>query len=234
MEEKSAPFTTSVVTVKLPTFWTHRAQIWFHQAEVQFNLRNIVVDDTKYWHLVAALDETAAERVCVMLNHPPAYEKYEELKKKLLDVFTVSESTRMRMLLDMDGLNGKTPTELMDFMLNTLGDHQNCPLLKELYRKQFPIEVQAMLSNFEFATLDALATAAEKIYKPVTYGEYSVKKRTVDTNQRGPPKSTKKVPTSDTGYCFYHNTYGAQAKRCNPPCSFERANPSGNASAGRQ
>ena len=48
MAENVAPSMVTSVTVKLLTFWTHRAQIWFHQAEAQFNLRNLTVDDTKY------------------------------------------------------------------------------------------------------------------------------------------------------------------------------------------
>ena len=50
----------SQVAIKLPTFWTESPLAWFAQAEAQFAIRGIVNDDTKYYHVVSALDNSTA------------------------------------------------------------------------------------------------------------------------------------------------------------------------------
>ncbi|XP_069753876.1 ethanolamine kinase 1-like isoform X7 [Narcine bancroftii] len=51
-----------MAAVKLPTFWPHRPHPWFQQAEAQFHIRNITNEATKFWHVVASLDEDSAAK----------------------------------------------------------------------------------------------------------------------------------------------------------------------------
>ena len=64
--------TTSAVALKLPNFWTMQPEIWFTQAEAQINIRGITSDDTKYYYVVAALDQDTAARSPSILysTHP--------------------------------------------------------------------------------------------------------------------------------------------------------------------
>jgi len=71
--------TVAAVAIKLPTFWPNQAEVWFMQAEAQFTIRGITADDTKYYHLLASLDQDTASRVLSMLQHPPATGKYDAL-----------------------------------------------------------------------------------------------------------------------------------------------------------
>ena len=48
---------TNAVAIKLPTFWAQQPKVWFLQAEAQFHIRKITDDTTKYYHVVAALDQ---------------------------------------------------------------------------------------------------------------------------------------------------------------------------------
>ena len=64
------------VALKLPTFWTAQPDVWFAQAEAQFNLRGITADDTKYYYVVAALDQDTATRVLDLISQPPDDNKY--------------------------------------------------------------------------------------------------------------------------------------------------------------
>ena len=73
------------VALKLPTFWTAQPDVWFAQAEAQFNLRGITADDTKYYYVVAALDQDTATRVLDLISHPPEDSKYSTLKGRLID-----------------------------------------------------------------------------------------------------------------------------------------------------
>ena len=53
-QESSFMAEKHAVSLKLPTFWTSQPEVWFAQAEAQFNLRCITSDDTKYFYVVAA------------------------------------------------------------------------------------------------------------------------------------------------------------------------------------
>ncbi|GFR97971.1 retrovirus-related Pol polyprotein [Elysia marginata] len=64
------------VAMKLPTFWVTSPLAWFAQAEAQFALRNITPDETKYFHILAALDTNKATRAVSLLTAPPPSNKY--------------------------------------------------------------------------------------------------------------------------------------------------------------
>ena len=50
------------VALKLPPFWTAQPAVWFQQAEAQFAIRGIVAEQTKYYYVLSALDQTTAGR----------------------------------------------------------------------------------------------------------------------------------------------------------------------------
>ena len=64
------------VTLKLPLFWTTQSRSWFTQAEAQFIIRGIVNDDTKYYYILASLDQDTAARLLDLLENPPVEGKY--------------------------------------------------------------------------------------------------------------------------------------------------------------
>ena len=65
---------SNAVALKLPTFWYSQPEVWFAQAEAQFALRNITVDATKYFYIVAALDQDAATRLLDLITNPLPYQ----------------------------------------------------------------------------------------------------------------------------------------------------------------
>ena len=227
-------FKVSSVSIKLPTFWPHRAKTWFHQADAQFGLRRITEDDTKYWHVVASLDDDSATRVMKLMDNPPEKNKYEAIKAKLLDAYTLTERKRADMLLDMKDLNSKTPKEVMDSMLAIHGDCEPDYLFRRLFERLLPENIQTMLANTDIVDCEELAKAAQNLYKTGTYGEHAARKQFVPTPKKKFPASSEKFPSTDDGYCYYYKTNGAKARQCNPPCNFNPSKPSGNARAGRQ
>ena len=44
-EEQAATGQQNAIAVKLPDFWTTNPEIWFHQAEAQFALRHVVLEE---------------------------------------------------------------------------------------------------------------------------------------------------------------------------------------------
>ena len=73
----------NAVSLKLLQFWADKPQIWFAQAEAQFVLRKIVSDETKYYYILSALDQTTAPRIKDFASHPLDEHKYDALMDRL-------------------------------------------------------------------------------------------------------------------------------------------------------
>ena len=82
------------VAVKLPTFWPSQPDVWFVQVEAQFHLRKITNNDTKYYHVLAALDQDTVTRLIDLITSPPDDDKYTALKTWLTETFGLSERER--------------------------------------------------------------------------------------------------------------------------------------------
>ena len=82
------------VSLKLPTFWMLQPEVWFTQAEAQFNLRGITANDTKYFYVLTALDQQTVTRLLDLISRPPVDGKYKKLKDRLQLTLSVSASVR--------------------------------------------------------------------------------------------------------------------------------------------
>ena len=83
------------VSLKLPTFWTSHPEVWFVQAEAQFELRRVTADETKYLYVLAALDQETAMRFLDLIRRPPNEDIYKALKDRLIDTFgLINKQTR--------------------------------------------------------------------------------------------------------------------------------------------
>lgn len=232
-----ASFNTSVsaVALKLPSFWSSQPRAWFIQAEAQFTLRRITQDETKYCHLVAALDQQSAERFLDVLEKPPATDKYGQLKARLLGTFGLSRQQRASRLLGMTGLGDRRPSELMDEMLALLGDHSPCLLFEELFRQQLPAEVRMALVSADFKDPRAVGLLADKIWasrpQPVVTAVLQPDQPVIAAaRQSGVNRFARPQPSQrHSELCYFHKKFGAKARRCEVPCKFQ-----GNEQAGRQ
>ena len=56
------------VSLKLPAFSTSHPRFWFHQTKAQFALRQVTAGSTKFFYVVAALDQDSAQLVIDLLT----------------------------------------------------------------------------------------------------------------------------------------------------------------------
>ena len=213
-------------SLKLPDFWEQNASAWFAQAEAQFAIRDITVDDIKFYHVVASLTSATAGRVVSLLERPPTKNKYAALKAHLLDTFGLCESERARQLLSLPGLGDSKPSALMDHMLALLGDHQPCFIFKEIFLQQLPEQVRLALANSTITDFRQLAREADKFFsagkKCFAATPPAASSAACDDNMHQPYSisATTTVPRhkkQSGGLCFYHAKFGNKAKKCLPP-----------------
>lgn len=225
------------VALKLPTFWNSCPSAWFVQTEAQFALRGITADDTKYYHVVSALDAATAARALPVISSPPPNGKYDNLKSFLTGVFELSETEKAATLLDMKDLGDNKPTEIMDKMLVLLGDHKPCFLFRHIFLRLLPESIRAPLANSPNITdYRALAKEADNLYNSLT-SSMRVCSTTQSTDQLQSMSIPANLPEVDA-ICWYHQKFGSNARRCTIPCkhsnTFKYKKHQGNGRAGQQ
>ena len=151
------------VTAKLPPLWKNRIQIWFIQVESNFQLAGITCDLTMYNHVVAAIDPDTLSAVSDILISPPKENKYETLKKRLIQEYSQSETQKIRQLVSELQLGDEKPSHLLRKMRDLAGSSFNDEkFLKTLWLQRLPSEVQTILS-VSSENVEKLATMADKI-----------------------------------------------------------------------
>jgi len=216
MEETDTP-SASAVALKLPVFWTSQPDVWFSQAEAQFHIRNITADTTKYFYVVAALDQNTASQLLDVLRSPPAENKYQTLKQQLLQTFGLTRRHRAAKLLDIAGLGDRKPSMLLAEMRSLSDGHTSCMLFEEIFLRQMPDEIRLQLAQEDFSDLDAVAERADALWLAMRShtGIHKVVKA-----PRPPRHNPDNASTNTSGYCFYHAKFGAQARKCRDPCAY--------------
>jgi len=100
------------VSVKL----TEDPDLWFLHAEAAFRNAQITQSKIKFDHIVQKLPQ----KIMVASSETP----YEDLKAKLVSLFTLSRWQKVSKLIHHPGLGDRHPTALMDAMLALLPEDE--------------------------------------------------------------------------------------------------------------
>lgn len=167
LPQSEARVEVSRVTVKAPPFWKANPALWFCQLEAQFQMNQITSDRTKYYTVVAAIESTILDQVSDLVLNPPSVDLYLNLKRRLLDVFAVSEQSRLKKLLGEMEIADQKPSFLLREMRSLAGTSINADMLKTLWLQRLPHNIQAILS-VSSEDVDRLVVMADKIYETST------------------------------------------------------------------
>lgn len=177
-EQKDAPNQTSSaasseivvnrVAVKVPPFWAERPEIWFAQVEAQFGIAGITTDITKFNTVVAAIESNVLAQISDAILQPPETEKYEHLKKCIIERFCDSEQKKIQKLLSDIDLGDRRPTQLLNELSGLAKDRVSDDFLKSLWFQRLPPHARAILQASD-ANLPELAKLADKILEVSDY-----------------------------------------------------------------
>ncbi len=166
--------TEHAVSLKLPIFWTSQPDVWFAQTEAQFALRGVTADDTKYFYVLAALDQNTATRLIDLIGAPPTTDKYKTLKDRLVSTFGLTERERASRLLHFRPLGDSKPSALTDEMLALLGNHTPCLLFQQLFLERLPEDIRIQLVDAKLEEPRQLARQADALWSTRSMGAYAV------------------------------------------------------------
>ncbi|CAF96777.1 unnamed protein product [Tetraodon nigroviridis] len=217
-----------IASVKLPDFRLSDPAPWFQHVEALFHLRGVTEDDSKYYLVVAALDQQSTRRVMQLLRDPPPCGKYAAIKGLLLRRFGLSAAERADKLLSLPGLGDGSAVDLMDSMLSLLGSDEGGFLFPHIFLRQLPHPVRAALANSpSLAAGDFRGLAEEADRVLLTARRTSVQSVLADPQllvSEDPDQvmvagvSSRKKKSD---LCFFHQRFGHKARRCVPPCAFQ-------------
>ncbi|XP_026476309.1 uncharacterized protein LOC113381860 [Ctenocephalides felis] len=236
------------VGVKVPPFWPEKAQLWFAQLEGQFALSNISADTTKFYVAIAYLETQYAAEVEDIILKPPTENKYETLKCTLIKRVSLSEDRKLEQLLDREEIGDRRPSQFLRHLRALGGSKVDDSILKILWIRRLPENIQAIISAHDHLELDKIADMADKIADIVLQHQIQGVKQILELQNQNAtlnskidllakqvealtqakyrtlPSRSKVVHPSPRGYCQYHSRFGAKARKCNEPCSFKSLN----------
>lgn len=150
------------VGLKIPPFWEESPDIWFAQIEAQFANAQVTTDQTQFNAVVGAIESRILTQVADAVLRPPATNKYENLKEKILEAFSESEHKKMTKLLENIALGDQKPSSLLNEMKRLCTVDISDDFLKTLWLQRLPTQARIMLSTNN-VPLAELAKIADKI-----------------------------------------------------------------------
>lgn len=202
-------------------------EMWFSQVEAQFILTNVTKDETKFYHIVAMVDQSVICRIADLVSNPPQRDKYKAIKERLISRFA----------------GDMRPTHLLAKMQELAGGlNVNDNLLKMLFLQHMLAHIRPILMICD-GTLPKLAETADKMTEmPQTTAVSTVpaspeKKLSDGSNERAAGSTSAEIrrlktntaqrrnrsssrSSKETVLCWYHHKYEKQAQHCKPPCMF--------------
>ena len=224
----------NTVSVRVPPFWPDSAEAWFIQTEAQFALKGVTASSMKFYYCVSSFNQETANQVLDLIKSPPSDEPYEALKRRLLKLFALDDFQRFEAISNLP-LSGDTkPSKLMSSMLALLPvGHKPCFFLRGAFLKRLPADVRAHLLRDDFSDPISLALKADEIYQsrvsasPVfsvsdeQHAVNAVKSSTNRPRRSATPHAASRQDnrSQSPSLCYYHRSWGTQAKKCRAPCS---------------
>jgi hypothetical protein len=152
----------SRVSFRAPSIWKSDVDLWFLQIESNFKIAGITDPKTQFHCVVTALDVEVLSYVSDLIIAPVTDDSYNQLKTRICQQFSLSETSRLRVLLQELTLGDKRPSQLLHEMHTLAGKKISDEVLKTLWLQRLPIHTQQILSVSK-DTLPDLAEMADKI-----------------------------------------------------------------------
>lgn len=153
-----------MASIKLPEFWKDAPVAWFGSVEAQFRLRNVIQEVDKFCLLTAALDKETTKQVVHLIVDPDTAAPYSKLKEALLTSHLITDFQRVELLLAIDSLGGRKPSQLLAEMLELCPrEEHTSKLFAALFLQRLPRDIRVLLAQDDHTDLRKLATKADQL-----------------------------------------------------------------------
>ncbi|XP_013170317.1 PREDICTED: uncharacterized protein LOC106119726 [Papilio xuthus] len=206
-----------------------------------------------YGHVLSKFDAHLADEVEDILSNPTK-DKYQHLKAELIKRFSTSKKQRTRQLLSEEQRGDRKPTAFLRHLRNLAGPKGDEDIIRELWIRHLPGEIQRILIAQEDLPLEKLAEIADNIMDTLPHTPAAINEtrtlspqnletlmhridelsRKVDALSRNNTRITRSASCSKsrsmsssrsgTRLCWYHKKFAGKARKCVSPCSWSSDN----------
>ena len=150
--------------LKLPAFWADAPVAWFAAVEAQFQLRRVYSQSERFCHVTAALDKLSLKKVVHLVVTPHPALPYSKLKEALLASHQLTDFQRVELLLAVEPLGGRKPSELLADMWELCpADQHNNIFFAALFLQRLPRDIRVLLTHEDHSNLRLLAAKADRL-----------------------------------------------------------------------
>ena len=103
----------NAVGIHPPAFMETAATAWFHIMEAQFALRKVTVEETKFYHILAALPPEVVAR---LPNTIISQKSYEDLKVEVIQLYERTKPELFDRLTSTQPLSGRPSIYLQNIL----------------------------------------------------------------------------------------------------------------------
>ncbi len=117
----------------------------------------------KFCLVVQSLPRDAMRLVADPVESPPAELMYSALKDRLLASHQLTDIQKVELLVDMQALGDRKPTQLLAAMIEACPRGQeDSVFMSDLFLRKLPADVNILLAHMDHTRLKELATAADQ------------------------------------------------------------------------
>ncbi|XP_052870960.1 uncharacterized protein LOC128276543 [Anopheles cruzii] len=135
------------ISTKLPSFWEEVPEVWFVQAEAEFEISRVTQERTRYSYLISALPKETLAKVLDIIKAPHPEQPYTHLKEQILARLSSSEETRLSKLLYHVEIGDRTPSDFFRHMVQLAGYSTDLSvnLIQKLWKSRLPKQIEIAL-----------------------------------------------------------------------------------------
>ncbi|XP_070152051.1 uncharacterized protein [Polyergus mexicanus] len=153
------------IGIRVPPFWPEDAELWFAQLEGTFISCDITDDATRYAYVLSRIEPKQAREIKDIITQPPLKQKYEAIKKALIQRLTASQDQRIKQLLEHEELGDRKPSQFLRHLKTLAGITVSDELLRTLWLGRLPTQMQAILAIRAQDKLEDVAEQADRIHE---------------------------------------------------------------------
>ncbi|XP_066157684.1 uncharacterized protein [Euwallacea fornicatus] len=150
------------IFMRTPPFSRADPELWFAQLESQFIINGVLSDELRFHTTIGVMDTESLVCVKDLVINPPATNKFETLRRRILDILSESQETKFKKLFSQLRLDDKKPSVFLSEMKILGGASLPEEILKFFWIQRLPREMQVALLTCSLP-LQQVADLADKI-----------------------------------------------------------------------
>lgn len=157
----------NAVNIKMPAFMEFAVSGWFQMLKAQFSLKNITVEQIKFFHVIASLPPE------IVVKLPPSImtsNLFTPLKEVVIAIYEKTKSELFNKLIENTTMTGRSSYYLQELTVTAAKVDAGDDLIRHQFLKTMPVTVSPILAARRDLTLAQLGKLADELAAPYFQG----------------------------------------------------------------